>query len=50
MMAMCRSVAERGQVALPLTAAANEIELIKAAVPDKRVILSTPGNAKEYPA
>jgi len=50
MMAMCRSVAERGQVALPLTVAADEINLIKGAVPEKRVILSTPANAKEYPA
>ncbi len=49
MMAICRSVAERGQVALPLSGAANELDLIKAAVPEKKVLLSTPANAKEYP-
>jgi predicted dehydrogenase len=50
MMAMSRSIAERGQVALPLTVAANEVELLKTAVPDKKVLLSTPANAKEYSA
>ncbi len=50
MMGLCRSVAERGQVALPLTAGADEIAMLKAAVPDRKVILSIPANAKEYPA
>jgi predicted dehydrogenase len=50
MMGLCRSVAERGQVALPLTAGADEIAMLKAAVPDRKVILSIPANAKEYSA
>ncbi len=50
MMAMCRSVAERGQVALPLTAPADELGLIKSAVPEKKVLVSSPVNAKEYSA
>jgi predicted dehydrogenase len=48
-MAMCRSVAEGGQVALPLTTPANELELMRAALPEKKVLLSMPANAKEYP-
>ena len=50
MMGLCRSAAERGQVALPLTAGADEIAMLKAAVPDRKVLLSMPANAKEYPA
>jgi len=37
-------------VALPLTAGADEIAMLKAAVPDRKVLLSMPANAKEYPA
>ena len=48
MMAMCRSVAEGGQVALPLTAPADELELLKAHIPDKEILPSMPANAKEY--
>jgi hypothetical protein len=48
-MAMCRSVAEGGQVALPLAVGANELEMLKAAVPDRKVLFSMPANAKEYP-
>ena len=47
-MALCRSAAGGGQVALPLTSAANELELLKASLPDRRVLLSMPANAKEY--
>ena len=47
-MALCRSAAGGGQVALPLTFAANELELLKASLPDRRVLLSMPANAKEY--
>jgi predicted dehydrogenase len=48
MMALCRSAAGGGQVALPLTSGANELELLKAAVPDRKVLLSMAANAKEY--
>jgi predicted dehydrogenase len=48
MMGLCRSVAERGQVALPLTAGADELAMLKASVPDRKVLLSMPANAKEY--
>jgi predicted dehydrogenase len=50
MMAMCRSVAEGGQVALPLAEPADELELLKARVPGKDVLLSMAANAKEYAA
>jgi hypothetical protein len=50
MMAFCRSVAAGGQVALPLTEPANEMELLKASVADRKVMLSMPANAKEYGA
>lgn len=48
MMALCRSVVEGGQVALPLAAGADELEALKARLPDKKVLLSIPENAKEY--
>lgn len=48
MMACCRSVARGGQVALPLTDTANELELLNAALPSRPVLLSMPANAKEY--
>ncbi len=48
MMAFCRSVAQGGQVALPLAGEANEVEMLRSAVPDRKVLLSMPGNAKEY--
>ncbi|MBI4875006.1 MAG: Gfo/Idh/MocA family oxidoreductase [Acidobacteria bacterium] len=47
-MALGRSAAQGGQVALPLAEAANELELLKAAVADRKVLLSMPANAKEY--
>ena len=50
MMAFCRSAAERGQVALPLTAGADEIAMLQAAVPERKVMLGAPSNAKEYPS
>jgi len=49
MMAFCRSVAERGQIALPLDSAGDEIELLKASVPERKVLLTIPASAKEYP-
>ncbi len=48
MMALCRSAAGGGQIALPLTSAANEQELLCAALPDRKVLLSIPANSKEY--
>ncbi len=48
MMALCRSAAGRGQVALPLDRPENELELLKASVPDREVLLSMAENAKEY--
>ena len=50
MMACCRSAAQGGQVELPLSSGANEIELLKSAVPARPVLLSMPANAKEYAA
>jgi predicted dehydrogenase len=48
MMAFCRSAAEGGQVKLPLVAGADEMEMLKAALPPRKVLLSMPANAKEY--
>jgi predicted dehydrogenase len=50
MMAFCRSAAEGGQVALPLTSAADEIEMLKRSVPDRKILLSLAASAKEYPS
>ncbi len=50
MMALCRSAAGGGQVALPLAEAADEIDLLKQSLPDRKVLASTPANAKEYAA
>jgi predicted dehydrogenase len=47
-MALCRSVAERAQVSLPLGEPANELEMLKTALPERKVMLSMPMNAKEY--
>lgn len=48
MMAMCRSAAEGGQVALPLGAAADELEMLKRSLADRKVLLSMAANEKEY--
>jgi predicted dehydrogenase len=48
MMALCRSAAGGGQVALPLTSGANELELLRASLSDRKVLLSMAANAKEY--
>ena len=48
MAALCRSAAEGGQVALPLASGADELALLRAKVPDRKVLLSTPLNATEY--
>jgi predicted dehydrogenase len=48
-MAFCRSVAQGGQVKLPLESGADEMDLLNAALPDRKVLLSMAANAKEYP-
>ncbi len=48
MMAFCRSAAGGGQVALPLTSAEDEIEMLRASVPERRVALAMAASAKEY--
>jgi predicted dehydrogenase len=47
-MALCRSAAVGGQVALPLTEVADEIGLLRAHLSDRPVLLSMQANAKEY--
>jgi predicted dehydrogenase len=49
MMAFCRSAAGGGQVALPLDTGADEIRMLRDAVPDRKVLYSMAANAKEYP-
>lgn len=48
MFALQRSAAEGGQVALPLTAPADEQTLLKARVPDRPVLVSCEQNRKEF--
>ena len=48
MMAMCRSAAGGGQVALPLRDGTDEIQMLKAHLADHEILASTPVNAKEY--
>jgi predicted dehydrogenase len=48
MMGLCRSAVQRGQVALPLAFPADEIEMLRKALPEEQVMLSLPANAKEY--
>jgi predicted dehydrogenase len=48
MMAFCRSAAERGQISLPLTSSADELEMLRLSLPHRRVLLSMAANAKEY--
>ena len=49
MLAMVRSVVERGQVVLPLPEGPPEIEALAEVLPEKPVLLSMPENRKEYP-
>src|SRR3989454_10431819 len=49
MSAFYRSVAEGGQVALPLATGADEIALLKEKVPAKKVLLTLAESVKEYP-
>ena len=48
MLAMQRSAAEGGQVALPLTSKADEQALLKAKLPDRPVLVSFEQNRKEF--
>lgn len=48
MAALCRSAAGGGQVALPLTDGADELEMLRERLPVGKVLLSMPENAKEY--
>jgi predicted dehydrogenase len=50
MMAMCRSVAEGGQVPFPLAAPADEMAMLTKAVANRKVLFGMSGSAKEYPA
>jgi predicted dehydrogenase len=49
MMALCRSVLEGGQVALPLTSGMDELAALREKMPHRKVLFSMPENAKEYP-
>ena len=49
MMALCRSAALGGQVALPLASGADELQFLRTHLPDEKVMFSSPQNAKEYP-
>jgi predicted dehydrogenase len=40
MMAFCRSAAEGGQIALPLSGAADELAILRASMPGRRLLLS----------
>jgi len=48
MSAFYRSVAEGGQIPLPLTSGADEIALLKEKMPPRKVILTLAESAKEY--
>jgi predicted dehydrogenase len=48
MMGMCRSAAQGGQIALPLTSPADEMQWLRDSVPDRKVALSMAASAKEY--
>ncbi len=50
MMGICRSVVQRGQIALPLDDGPAEIEALAGVLPDSPVLLSMEENRKEYPA
>ena len=50
MSALYRSSAEGGQIAMPLTKGADEIALLKAKVPNRKVLMTVAESTKEYPA
>jgi predicted dehydrogenase len=47
-MGLCRSAIEGGQFALPLTVGKDEIKLLQKKIADRKVLVSSPVNAKEY--
>ncbi len=49
MMAMCQSVVNGAQVALPLENYTNEIDDLKATLTDKKVMFASPEHKAEYP-
>ena len=49
-MGMLRSVVQRGQIQLPLTAGEPEIEALKRVLPEQALSLSSEVHRKEYPA
>jgi predicted dehydrogenase len=48
MMAMCRSVVEGGQIAVPLTDGADEINALRSHIGEKTVLLGSPEHAAEF--
>jgi predicted dehydrogenase len=48
MMALCRSVLEGGQIALPLAGGMDEIAALREKLPARKVLFSLAENAKEY--
>ena len=48
MLALQRSAAEGGQVALPLSSAADELAMLRAGVPDRPVLVSCDQNRREF--
>ncbi|MEN6534750.1 MAG: Gfo/Idh/MocA family oxidoreductase [Bryobacteraceae bacterium] len=48
MMGLCRSAAGGGQIALPLSAPADELQMLKDSVVDRKILLSMAANEKEY--
>jgi len=48
MMALCRSAAEGGQIALPLTSGADELKSLREKLHDKKVLLGSQVSVKEY--
>ena len=46
--ALYRSAIEGGQIALPLAAGVNELDGLRAKVPDRKVLMTLPESAKEY--
>ena len=49
MMALCQSVVDRSQIAIPLQDMRDEIAELKQAIPEKKVMLGSPEHAAEYP-
>lgn len=48
MLGLCRSAAEGGQIAIPLNQPADELDMLKQKISDRKVMVSSPVNSKEY--